>query len=95
MLQGSLVRILPEYSSEPSSGFLNFGIGRGTNTAYLTGKIGLVLGVSSMTGMYDVYDILLDDGSIVPVEDLRLRKIGTNDKKEIQASLQSRGCSSS
>ena len=82
MFQGSLVQILPEYSSESSSGFLNFGIGRGVNTSYLTGKIGLVLGVSKMTGMYDVYDILLDDGSIAPIEDLRLRKIEADDKKE-------------
>jgi hypothetical protein len=88
MLQGSLVRILSEYSSEPSSAFLDFGIGHGTNTTHLTGKIGIVLGISKMTGMYDVYDILLDDGSIESVEDLRLRKIGTDDKKEIQTTLQ-------
>lgn len=82
MHQGSLVQILSEYSSVPTSDFLNFGIGVGKNTEHLTGKIGLVLGISKMAGMYDVYDILLDDGMIISIEDLRLRKIELDDEKE-------------
>ena len=90
MLQGALVQILSEYSTEPSSGFLNFGIGRGINNEHLTGKIGLVLGISKMSGMYDVYDILISDGSIVSIEDLRLRKIGSDEKKQNKTKVQSR-----
>jgi hypothetical protein len=90
MFQGALVQILSEYDDQTSTDFLNFGIGRGLHTEYLAGKIGLVIGMSSMSGMYDVYDILFDDGSIASVEDLRLRIIGTNGKKEDKPNVQSR-----
>ena len=90
MFQGALVQILSEYEDQASTEFLNFGIGQGLNTDRLAGQIGLVVGMSKMVGMYDVYDILFDDGSIVSVEDLRLRIIGTNDKKEIKPNIQSR-----
>lgn len=90
MFQGALVQILSEYDDQTSTDFLNFGIGQGLNTDYLAGKIGLVIGMSTMSGMYDVYDVLFDDGSIASVEDLRLRIVGTNDKKEIKANVQSR-----
>ena len=79
MLQGSLVRILSGYDSHPSSDFLDFGFGTGDG---ITGKLGLVLGTSKVAGLYDVYEVLLEDGSITSIEDLRLRKIGSNDKKD-------------
>ena len=90
MLQGSLVQILSEYAAEPTSGILNFGIGRGIKSDKLAGKIGLVLGVSSLSGLYDVYDILLADGSIASIEDLRLKKIEVDGNKENKGALQSR-----
>ncbi len=90
MFQGALVRILSEYDDQTSTDFLNFGIGQGLHTDCLAGKIGLVIGMSKMSGMYDVYDVLFDDGSITSVEDFRLRVIDINDKKEIKSNIQSR-----
>jgi len=90
MFQGALVQILSEYDDQTATDFLNFGIGQGLNTEYLSGQIGLVIGMSKMTGMYDVYDILLDDGSIVSVEDLRLKVVDANGKKEINPNIQGR-----
>jgi|1_EtaG_2_1085319.scaffolds.fasta_scaffold191875_2 hypothetical protein len=43
-------------------------------------RTGLILNLSKVPGLYDVYDILLDDGTIVPVEDRLLRRV-SNEKE--------------
>ena len=61
-----------------TSDFLDFGFGRGEN---ISERTGLILNLSKVPGLYDVYDVLLDNGMIVSVEDRLLQRI-SDDKEE-------------
>lgn len=78
MSPGTLVKILHNKEYGLTSDFLDFGFGRGIN---ISERTGLILNLSKVPGLHDVYDVLLDNGMIVSIEDRLLQRIDDDKEK--------------